>query len=438
MIIDPKTGKPFATTLPTSEEIATRQLVEGMMNATAQLTNPSKTLSTIGKIITALDQVRRQPDVAAASLNYRSGISALEPDLSQSTEQGARADFLQGVLDTLDLGRISGGMVSAREYGYAVLEVIWGKVDNWLVPIRIEEKPREWFFFDQANRLRLKKQGVQEGILCGGDDPESEHPRKFLLIQHEASYLNPYGTGLLDTLYWYVMGLYSNFEWTLRFVQNFGQDFVIAKVPGSASQKFQDDTLAAAKVLQARAIAVFKEGTQIEIMENKGRSSSTDTYLAFEKMVVGKINKLYLGTELLDKNDASGARASSETGADIRDDALSVGKALVEHGFNTLIRWIGEVNSLPGSDDERVRFVLNRAAETSKEQAEIDQIYATAGNFTITEQLLAKRNYDPGDFEPKAADAATSTGTGFAASTSGYGEGLDGLLNIAEAAKKKL
>jgi hypothetical protein len=435
MILD-KNGNPILSTLPGASEIATRQLVEGLMNATAQLTNPSKTLTTISKAITAFDQVRRQPDVAAASLNYKSGIAALIPDLSQSTTQGARAEFLQGVLNTLDLPRIIGGIVSAREYGYAVLEVVWGKVDKWILPIRIEEKPREWFFFDQGNRLRLRKQGVADGVLCGGDDPESEYPRSFLLIQHEASYLNPYGVGLLDTLYWYVMGLYSNFEWLLRFIERFGHDFIIGKVPSSADQKFQDATLSALMVLRNRAAAVFKEGTQIEFVENKGRSSSSDTYIAFEKLVVGKINKLYLGTELLDKNDASGARASSQTGADIRDDALAVGKSLVEHGFNTILRWISEVNTLPGSDAEVIRFVLTKPAETTKEQAEIDQIYATAGDFTISEQLLLRRGYEKDDFIPKQP-VTNATGTGFAATSSGYGEGLDGLLNAVEAAKKK-
>lgn len=431
MILD-KYGNPLLSTAPPETgDVATRSLVEGLLAVSDAMPNPSKTLKTIGKIIDAFDQTLAHPDVAAASGNFHDGIKALTWDLSQSTTEGARSAWLKQVLSPIDIPEACSSFVSSREYGYTVCEVMWYRDGSNTLPYRIVEKPRKWFKFDQLGRLLMITQDKPDGVLV-----EDTYPRKFLVVQHKPTYLNPYGTGLLDIMYWYVQGLYSNFEWHLKFLEDDGSDHWIAYVNKDASQKYINDVHNAIATLRRRGVCVLYDGVRAEQRENKGRKSSSDVYLDFEKAVITKVNKLWLGTDLSMQLNDVGARASSETGADIRGEALASGKKLAEVAMNQLIRWILELNNAPGSADEQINFVLSKTALSTKEQAEIDKTYAAAAGGKVSEQLLTRRGYEPGDFVISADSQPAVT---FAATAgSGYGPGLDGLLDAAEDAKKKL
>jgi len=431
MILD-KNGNPILSTKPPQTgDIATQALVDGLIAVGDIMPNPSKTLKTIGKIIDAFDHTLAHPDVAAASGNFHDGIKALSWNLSQSIEQGQRATWLQQVLGRLDIPEICSAFVSAREYGYTVCEVMWYKDGGSYLPFDIVEKPRKWFRFDKGGNLRLLTQSNPEGILV-----DEVYPRKFLLVQHKPTYLNPYGKGLADIIYWHVQGLYSNFEWHIKFLEDDGSDHWVAYVNRDADQTYINKVGNALAELRRRGVCVLYEGVRAEQRENKGRKSSSDVYLAFEQAVVTKINKLWLGTDLSMQLNDVGARASSETGANIRGEALSSGKKLAENAMNQLIRWILELNRAPGSDDEQINFVLSKAALTTKEQAEIDKSYSEATGRKLTDQLLTRRGYEPGDFaeasEPEP-DPDPELAETFA---SGYDD-IEPLLNAVEGLKKK-
>lgn len=431
MILD-KYGNPVLSTAPPQPgDIATKSLVEGLLAISEAMPNPSKTLKTIGKIISAFDQTIAQPDVASASGNYHDGIKALTWDLSQSTTEGARSVWLKQVLSLIDISAACSSMVSAREYGYTVCEVMWYKDGSATLPFKIVEKPRQWFKFDQLGRLLLLTKDAPNGILV-----DEAYPRKFLVVQHKPTYLNPYGVGLLDTIYWHVQGLYSNFEWHLQFLEDDGSDHWIAYVNRDASQDYINRVQTAISTLRRRGVCVLYDGVKAEQRENKGRKSSSDVYKAFEDMVITKINKLWLGTDLSMQLNDVGARASSETGAEIRGEALSSGKKLAETAMNQLIRWILELNRTPGSDTEQINFVLSKAAANTKDQAEIDEIYARAAGGKLSEQLLTRRGYEPGDITPDTTPAPATT---FAATPeSGYdAAALQQMLNATETRKKK-
>jgi phage gp29-like protein len=430
MILD-KFGNPILNTAPPQTvDIATRALVDGLLAVSEAMPNPSKTLKTIGKIIDAFDQTLAYPDVAAASGNFHDGIKALSWNLSLSKTEGPRSAWIKQALSPIDIAEACSSFVSAREYGYTVCEVLWYKDGSSVLPYKIVEKPRKWFKFNAAGQLLLITSTKPEGIIV-----DDEYPRKFLVSQHNPSYLNPYGKGLLDIIYWHVQGLYGNFEWHLQFLEDDGSDHWIAYVNRDANQDYINKVQNAISTLRRRGVCVLYDGVKAEQRENKGRKSSSDVYNSFEQMVITKINKLWLGTDLSMQLNEVGSRASSETGAEIRGEALSSGKKLAETAMNQLIRWIIELNRVPGNDSEIINFLLEKTASNTKDQADIDKTYAEASGRKISEQLLNRRGYEPGDFVDASQTTATST---FAVtSESGYGPGINGLLDAAEIAKKK-
>ncbi len=407
------------------DEIAIRSVAEGLLQVTRLLPHPSKVLQNIYKTVAVFETTLKQPDIAGVARRYRDGICKLDWDISRITQRGDRASFFKSVCRDMNLHAIIPAAVSARDFGYTILEAQWAQVGGYAVIIDLVEKPREWFSFDQENKLLLITRANPQGVRV-----EENWPKKFIVVQHESSYKNPYGSGLLDEAYWYSKGLAANFEYHLGFLEDDGRDPWLAKVPPGSSNDYKDNVEVALRLLRNAAVAVIEEGTNVEKLENKGRQSTSDAYEIFKTSCKSTINMLWLGSDLAASNTGSGAYASSKTGQEIQEEAIDSGKKLAEYAINTAIRWMSEVNQVPGKDDEEIEFYLYKSPKNDKEQAEIDAIYSRTTGRKPSWQLMAKRGYEEGDFEdPIPASSATTT------FESGYD--INALIDASETLKKK-
>jgi len=418
---------PRITTSKTiTQEIAVRTYVEAALHVTRLLPHPSKVLSNICQRIDVYDTIIKQPDVAAVARRFRDAIKALEWDVTRTTDRSQRAEWAKSVIKALPLNTIIPAACSARDYGYTVFEVMWAQVDGQLRIINLEEKPREWFCFDQENKLILITRANPQGLRV-----DENWPKKFLVVQHEASYKNPYGNGLLDETYWYAKGLAANFEFHISFLEDDGRDHWMGWVPQSSTNEYKIKVEATLRALRNAAVAVIEEGTRVEKIENKGRTSTSEAYEIFKKSCRGTINMLWLGSDLATNAQGTGSYASSKSGIEIQSSAIDSGKELAEDLINQALAWMLELNNVP--DDGSVRFELFDPPENDKTQADIDHIYAQATGRKPSDQLLAKRGYEPGDWVDSASRAQP---TGVAQSfESGYD--INALIEAAEALKKK-
>jgi phage gp29-like protein len=412
------------------DEIATRSFVEGLSGQIKLLLHPSKVLKAINKTIQVFDITIKQPDVAAVARRYRDGIKRLELDVTRATVKGERAQFFTTLCRTLNLKTIIPAAASARDYGYTVFEINWKHIDGKTLPVSLTPKPRHWFRFDTENRLRLLTREAPDGI-----DVETTWPRKFIAVVHERSLENPYGQGLLDEAYWYAKALAANFEYHIGWLEDDGRDHWLGWVPSGTDDPYKAKVETTLRKLRNAAVAVLEEGTRIEKVENKGRTSTSDAFEVFKKSCRGTLNFLWLGSDLTTNAQGTGAYASTQSGIAIEDDAIDAGKELVEELMNTLFAYVTELNTLPGTEDEQISFILKKPVDQAQ-QASIDKTYADATGMTPSDQLLVRRGYEKGDFVPKSSDlsigiAATPTAT----FESGYDIGA--LTSAAEALKKK-
>jgi phage gp29-like protein len=411
------------------DEVAIRTFAEGLLDVTRLLPHPSKVLQSIVKQIDVYEATIKQPDIAAVARRFRDGIKKLEWDISRVTLRGERAAFVRSICRDLPLNTIIPAAVSARDFGYTVLETTWKKIGSYNLITNLEEKPREWFRFNQANQLLLITRDNPNGIVV-----EENWPRKFILVQHEASYKNPYGNGLLDEAYWYSKGLAANFEYHLGFLEDDGRDHWMGWVPPGSDNTYKEKVELALRRLRNAAVAVIEEGTRIEKVVNTGRQSTSDAYEIFKTSCRSTINMLWLGSDLATNAKGTGSYASSKSGIEIQADALEAGKELAEQAINQTIKWMAEVNNLPGDDTEEVAFYLYKAPANDKEQAAIDEIYSRTTGLKPSRQLLIKRGYEDGDFE---APAASVQARAVPQQTFESGYNLEPLLSAAEALKKK-
>lgn len=352
-----------------------------------QLPNPSLVLKKKSALIDIFDRVAVQHDIFPQVINYRDALSGVKINFTTRTPS---SDWFMQFFAQFDTWSFNRNAIVARDYGFVVLEVTqYGEYDGKIVPVKVEICPHKYFFFDRDRVLRLFSNEHRDGI-----DVMATWPNKFILVQHEQTLLNPYGTGLLDIAYWLAVGLNGNYEFMLQFAEEDGRDKWLGKYPPGAKDQEISDLLNMLIQLRNNGVAAIPDGTKIESMHNAGRSATGGLYKDIDEILRRKVEKIWTGTDLTMQVEGKGGYSSSRSGLDIREDAIESGKTLCVSAVTQLISLIQNINGMP-AEMLPVRLLLPR--KISKDAAEIDQIYFNAG-MKPTPQLLMKRGYDEDDF----------------------------------------
>ncbi len=352
-----------------------------------QLPNPSLVLKKKSALIDIFDRVAVQHDIFPQVINYRDALSGVKINFTTRTPS---SDWFMQFFAQFDTWSFNRNAIVARDYGFVVLEVTqYGEYDGKIVPVKVEVCPHRYFFFDRDRVLRLFSNEHRDGI-----DVMATWPNKFILVQHEPTLLNPYGTGLLDIAYWLAVGLNGNYEFMLQFAEEDGRDKWLGKYPPGSKDQEISDLLNMLIQLRNNGVAAIPDGTKIESMHNAGRSATGGLYKDIDEILRRKVEKIWTGTDLTMQVEGKGGYSSSRSGLDIREDAIESGKTLCMSAVTQLISLIQNINGMP-AERLPVRLLLPR--KISKDAAEIDQIYFNAG-MKPTPQLLMKRGYDEDDF----------------------------------------
>jgi phage gp29-like protein len=402
------------------------------------LPNPSLVLKKKSALIDLFDKVAIHQDIFPQLISYRDALSGLEINFitpkkgTPGATNSQQNDWFEAFFDQFDSWTFMRNAVIARDYGFTVLEITeYGEFDGKTVPVKVEPCPQKYFFFDRNRVLRMYSNQASDGI-----DVMATWPNKFILVQHEPTLLNPYGVGLLDIAYWLAVGLNGNFEFMLQFAEEDGRDKWLGKYPPGAKDEEISDLLNMLVQLRNNGVAAIPDGTKIESMSNTGRSSSTNLYKDVDEILRRKIEKLWTGTDLTMQVQGKGGYSSSQSGLDIREDAVESGKRLCLSAVNQLIAAIQNINGMPV---ERLPIRLQSPRKISKDAAEIDQIYFNAG-MKPTPQLLMKRGYDEEDFILSSEANKIADNANKPASDANFDapDDYDGLLSSFEAYRERL
>lgn len=357
-----------------------------------QLPNPSLVLKKKSALIDIFDKVAIHKDIFPKLKNYRDAMSGLEVNfkVKKNKPRNPQLDWFEDFFDQFSTWEFLQNSIIARDYGYAVLEVTeYAEYEGKTVPSKVEICPHKYFFFDRDKRLKLYSNQAKDGI-----DVMETWPNKFILVQHLPTLENPYGIGMLDIAYWLAVGLNGNFEFMMQFAEEDGRDKWLGKYPPGAKEQEISDLLNMLVQLRNNGVAAIPDGTLIESMKNTGRSSTTGLYKDINEMLRRNVAEIWTGTDLTMQVEGKGGYSSSQTGLDIREDALEGGKQLCVAAVNQLITIIQNINGMPV---EKLPVQLQSPRKLSKDAAEIDAIYFGAG-MKPTPQLLMKRGYDEEDF----------------------------------------
>lgn len=339
--VTPPDGPAFAQSLPSegsrdylAQELAIQRMLLTMSELQG-LSNPDPILRAEGKSIATYRQMVDGHLDAVMGKRY-AAVSGRPWSIERGSASASATKKVQKIFDGLDVRTMTYNTLTAIGMGCSFQETVWG-VDDWYVPIKVVDRPQEWF--------RLGMRG-EAWFLSDRGTAELMPPNKLLITRHRPDHLNPYGRPVLSACFWALVAKRGGLKWWMMFSEKFGLPKTIGKVPASMGEPEKLDLLIRLDAMTRAAAAVIPEGTSVELLETK--VSGALPFPALVKWADSEMSKAWLGETLSTEIQGQGSRAAAQTHNEVRADLALDDANLVESTMNELIRWIWEVNSVPG------------------------------------------------------------------------------------------
>lgn len=346
-----------------------------------ELPNPDKILKDIGNRISSLTDLRTDTHLASIIQSRKSGVLSLEWELLFDDNSPIQSDFLQDIFNNLDLNNIISEMLEAPLYGYKFLEIVWRIENGQLLPKDIIGKPCEWFVFNENNIPYFVDSSNQK---------HHANSNKFLILQNNASYNNPYGEAILSKCFWSIFFKKEAVKSWATFLEDYGLPFLVAENDGNSVVNDTNDTskdlLEQLEDMRQGGRAVPPQGWKISALDVSGASSPA----IFEANIHyhnSEMSKAILSQTLTTEQGTSGSYAMSQTHLQVRSDVIDADKKMVENAFNELIKKIYQLNFNQTKD--LPKFRMYQEEDVNKPLAELLKILDEIG-FEVSEGFASK------------------------------------------------
>lgn len=371
-----------------SEEIATRKRSLNYYSlAMSYLPDPDIVLKKQGKDMKVYKELLCDSHVFACVQSRKAGVLSLEWEINRGLDKDETAEKVIETIKKLDIYKFINDILDATLFGFQPIEIIWGRVDNLVLPIELKAKPSEWFCFDDENQLKFRTKEHYFG--------EELPAKKFLCPQANPSYENPYGERTLSRVFWSVTFKKGGLKFWVIFTEKYGIPHLIGKHPRGASEEETDRLAGLLEQMVQDAIAVIPDDSSVEIQE-ANKSSSAEIFEKLIDKMNAEISKAILGQTLTTEVGSTGSYAASNTHFAVRQDIIDSDKKLVEKTINQLLRWIYEIN-FPAKDVPI--FELYEIEDVDLTLAQRDKILSEAGVKFTKDYFIKNYGLEEEDFD---------------------------------------
>ena len=251
--------------------------------------------------------------------------------------------------------------------GYAVVELVWN-ADGSLA--KAEEKPIEWFSWGGDGKLYYYG--------ASGERVECD-PRKFIVIRHNPTTINPQGESLYARLYSlaYIRKLGWKF-WSI-FLERSGQPLLAGATEG-------DVTLMLDALNSAVQDATIAHGLNDKVYSiSSGEGSQFPNFISATNK---QIRLVILGETLTSEISSTGSYAAATVHAQVLDLKRRGDIKLMATAIQQMTDLLCTFQSIP-----KVQFVMTDDVGLEKSRAERDAILVSNGMLKLTKEYLLDR-YD--------------------------------------------
>jgi len=409
-------------TIPSGErrtlagQIATRARSWDSWSMAGWLPNPDPILKAMGRDISTYRDLRADAHVGGCIRRRKSTVLAMDGTLERDGASARIHKAIEQILDDLTatanpgepgaqpgLATLIGEALDGALYGYQPFEIGWGRVGSLMVPQVVQGKPPEWFHFDADNQLRFRALGNADGELLPA--------RKFLLARQDPTYQNPYGFPDLSMVFWpYTFRRAAKF-W-VSWLERYGGDFLVGKLPRSASpQEYRDLTDSLEAMIQDAVAAIPDDGS-VEVIASANKGGSSDAHERFLLYWRGEISIALLGSN--QGVESSATLASATAALQVTDDIRDRDAEMVARVVNQLIRWTVEVN---WPNQEAPHWELGADEGIDKTLAERDDLLVRSGARLTRAYFLRAYGLEEDDLAPEADVSGQVSGVSGPAAT---------------------
>lgn len=350
----------------------------------ATLPNPNLLMASIGERQITLENIATDPHVAACIQSRKSGVLSQTWEIQPSNNLPIEInEFVTRTFDSLDLFKIISELLNAPLFGFVVSEIVW-KPEIFrnrivIVPLSIQSKPNKWFVFDSNNIPRYRNPETRKDEIL--------LPYKFLVVQHDPTFENPYGNAVLSKCLWPVVFKKTFVTFWTNFAEKFGMPHFIGKTENIASSEDFEKFEELLENLIQDGSAVIPSTDSIEIL-NATTANSASIFYDFINFCNTEISKAILSQTLTTELGDVGSYAAANVHATIRDDIVKSDKLLVEKALNKLVRWIIDLNF--GKQTEYPKFIIYEEEDVDKPLAETVETLKKAG-IQVLEPFIIRR-----------------------------------------------
>jgi len=328
-----------------SRELATPTTDPFMARYIGSLPNPDRVLRKLGKTHEVFADLYGDAHILGEVRSIRSGLLAYEWRIAPGANDPASM-LAYDMAQVLFRGKPAPGlqwsdliwsMGCAAFHGYAVTEVVWERAGNFLVPVKVVDRPSRRFAFDFAdNQLRLLSQASP---IYG--DPVMNY--KFIVIRHMASGDNPYGVALFSACFWPYVFKRTGFKYFAKFAERYGIPWAIAKYPiGTPAEQVNELADSLARMVEDAVAAVPNDSAVELLTPSTGRSE-----LAQERLIAlcnREMSKALTSQTLATELPGAGSHAAAQTHRERETTVNASDRAMVEDSLNLLLRWLTDLN----------------------------------------------------------------------------------------------
>ena len=361
------------------------------------LPNPDQVLKKLGKDISVYQELLTDPFVKGVLLSRKAGVMSKEWDIDRGKSKSKQVKFLKKTLENLDIYSLMNNILDAVFYGYQVFEYMWTRELNAIAQQQvinlasIPAKPAEWFRFDKESNLLFRSKANPDG--------EPVPMNKFLVIQNEPTYTNPYGYALASIIYWPVLFKKGGFKFWTKFTEKYGMPWIHGTYNRNALDtdsvtNLRDDL----KDMVQDAVIVAPDDVTLNL--TTPQVSSSEIYSRFVDYCRKEIAIAILGHSGI-AQETPGKLGNETAAIEVRGDIIASDKRLVEKSINELIRVLYFLNF--GTTDNLPKFVLYEEEDIDLDLANRDKVLVDCGLKFTRDYWMKTYGLEETDIEEEVA-----------------------------------
>jgi phage gp29-like protein len=293
-------------------------------------------------------------------------------------------------------------------YGITYINIVWEQKGKFFIPKYCYLLPHKYFYFKHD---KLTQQIILHYYYCANNSFSGKPIPEYSILypQYDNTYTNPYGTGLLSSLYKLIYLKNNTINFNAMLVEDHGQpklditvnkeivDYVKNNNTNATIDDVLEDVIQRASTVRQNGIFAHLNGIEVTTLESAGTESST-IHQEFIQWCNTEITTLLLGHNGANQSTA-GQLGENDTANNILSDRVSAYSSFIADYCNQLIGWYHSINYGDTTSAPTISFKSRHNTQHLTEMSDIVNKLFTCGVTFNKDFFVENFNFNENHFD---------------------------------------